>query len=1015
MASPQQQQHAQGPGAGGDGDPWDPQQRTLRADPYHHQQPQQPPSAAEYTTSYGGAGVFQATSPPAAGQGRMPAPIRSGRASPTSDQPRPVGPRPSSSGNGAAVDHHHHLPGGGGSSSQGRSHVQIQQQLPNPRAGRAHNPQSLSNASAPFETTFAYPPNYPAGANAFATAGKDSTSVADSERQPAHQQASGSAFSRKRPNAQTYKSNSSAEWARLLGRAGYAAAPQQDDGTQDPNWPGQSQLIRGPGTKASPTNFLCLPITTEAVRKFIMILTIAAILWVPGIVALTAYNAGPHNNYSRPRVWKVGIFWWSVWLSSIWVGWFVAEAVANLVPRLLGGTVGAFSMEIKHYLQYLKVLAKFIALFAWTILLWISWLAVIWDNFQDPARNSTPTTASTNSTASGLSGLDPNALFNSTTILGDSSLTSTYNLMLTLTHLWFGLIICAGLLLAEKFLIQVIALSFHRVSYEDRLAQNKLHVEILTTLYDHALRSGVVSSAASSRPGTPTKGFYSSVKTDGSKSLGGITKGRRSLFDYERPHLMRRANRSKSDESGINNSIMGYVASELGTENDLAARDFRLRFKNGVPLPTKASPRTAVIVALSSANETRKLSYRIFRTFSHWEPVEEGTDEVERVMVFSDISRFFSTAAAARVAWELLDKDYNGSVTEEEMLAAGQEVHRERDALMSSMRDIDSAVGRLDQVFMSFFSIISVVIVAGLISIKFSSLVTSFGTVLLGLSWLLSATAQEALSAIIFLFVKHPYDVGDRVEVDGGGGVATYVVAEIQLLSTIFKTTTGKYVQISHSVLTTKMVTNLRRSGPIEETITFDVPYSTTFEQIEQLRERMMEWIAQQPRDFFPGLNIAIIDLPEFKSMTLQCPIRYKSNWQAGGIKTMRKNRWMCRFKEILSETGIALPDAPSTTRVTMIPYPPPESETAKPSAAEALASTRGGSGEAREYNFLDDADAHDAKVLNTRIVRQRADEGYTSGAGLAASRPGSAGLQQQLQQAGGEMRRRPLNGDEAA
>ncbi|KAK0536604.1 hypothetical protein OC834_001126 [Tilletia horrida] len=934
MASPQQQQHAQGPGAGGDGDPWDPQQRTLRADPYHHQQPQQPPSAAEYTTSYGGAGVFQATSPPAAGQGRMPAPIRSGRASPTSDQPRPVGPRPSSSGNGAAVDHHHHLPGGGGSSSQGRSHVQIQQQLPNPRAGRAHNPQSLSNASAPFETTFAYPPNYPAGANAFATAGKDSTSVADSERQPAHQQASGSAFSRKRPNAQTYKSNSSAEWARLLGRAGYAAAPQQDDGTQDPNWPGQSQLIRGPGTKASPTNFLCLPITTEAVRKFIMILTIAAILWVPGIVALTAYNAGPHNNYSRPRVWKVGIFWWSVWLSSIWVGWFVAEAVANLVPRLLGGTVGAFSMEIKHYLQYLKVLAKFIALFAWTIL---------------------------------------------------------------------------------KFLIQVIALSFHRVSYEDRLAQNKLHVEILTTLYDHALRSGVVSSAASSRPGTPTKGFYSSVKTDGSKSLGGITKGRRSLFDYERPHLMRRANRSKSDESGINNSIMGYVASELGTENDLAARDFRLRFKNGVPLPTKASPRTAVIVALSSANETRKLSYRIFRTFSHWEPVEEGTDEVERVMVFSDISRFFSTAAAARVAWELLDKDYNGSVTEEEMLAAGQEVHRERDALMSSMRDIDSAVGRLDQVFMSFFSIISVVIVAGLISIKFSSLVTSFGTVLLGLSWLLSATAQEALSAIIFLFVKHPYDVGDRVEVDGGGGVATYVVAEIQLLSTIFKTTTGKYVQISHSVLTTKMVTNLRRSGPIEETITFDVPYSTTFEQIEQLRERMMEWIAQQPRDFFPGLNIAIIDLPEFKSMTLQCPIRYKSNWQAGGIKTMRKNRWMCRFKEILSETGIALPDAPSTTRVTMIPYPPPESETAKPTAAEALASTRGGSGEAREYNFLDDADAHDAKVLNTRIVRQRADEGFTSGAGLAASRPGSAGLQQQLQQAGGEMRRRPLNGDEAA
>jgi len=294
--------------------------------------------------------------------------------------------------------------------------------------------------------------------------------------------------------------------------------------------------------------------------------------------------------------------------------------------------------------------------------------------------------------------------------------------------------------------------------------------------------------------------------------------------------------------------------------------------------------------------------------------------------------------------------------------------------------------------------------------LQFSSLVTSFGSVLLGLSWLISSTAQEALSAIIFLFIKHPYDVGDRVEVDIGAGPSIYVVAEIQLLSTIFKTTTGKYVQVGHSVLTSKMVTNLRRSGPIEETINFDVPYSTTFEQIEQLRERMMEWIATQPRDYFPGLNVSIIDLPEFKSIKLSTGIRYKSNWQAGAIKTQRKNRWMCKFKEVLSETGIALPDPPSTTRVTMIPYPPPESETTKPTPAEALASTRGAGGEGREYRFLDDATSADAKVLETRSVRRRlAEDGLTAAvATAAATHAGAAGP--------AELRsRRPLNGGDMA
>ncbi|CAD6890377.1 unnamed protein product, partial [Tilletia caries] len=571
------------------------------------------------------------------------------------------------------------------------------------------------------------------------------------------------------------------------------------------------------------------------------------------------------------------------------------------------------------------------------------------------------------------------------------------------------LVICSGLLLGEKFLIQVIALSFHQVSYEDRLAQNKLHIEILTTLYDHAQQSSAISSTASSRPGTPTKfgTMPNTMRSEASKS------SRRSFFDYESLHLHRWPHRARAAEGGggpafSKNCIMGLAASKLGNDSALAVQDDRLRFENGVPIPSTTSPRTTVLLALSSATETHKLVYRIFRAFSHCDPVgdKEGTDQVGRVILYPDVSRYFSTAAAAKIAWEMLDKDYNGSVTEDEMLAVGQEIRRERDALMSSMRDIDSAVGGLDRVFMSLFSVISVVVIAGLISTKVSSLVgsvTSFRIVLLGISWLLGSTARETLSAIIFLFAKHPYDVGDRVEVDGGGGSATYVVAEIQLLSTIFKTTTGKYVQVSNSELTSKAVTNLRRSGPIEETVNFDVPYSTTFEQIQHLRERMIEWIATQPRDFFPGLNIAVVDLPEFKSIRLSTGIRYKSNWQAGGIKTQRKNRWMCRLKEILSETAIALPDSRSTTRITVIPYPAPESETNKPTPAEALMATRGtDSGTSREYNFLDDANGQDAKVLNTQPVRQRAEgEGWSSGSAARGSHVAGATS---------DPRKRPLN-----
>lgn len=70
---------------------------------------------------------------------------------------------------------------------------------------------------------------------------------------------------------------------------------------------------------------------------------------------------------------------------------------------------------------------------------------------------------------------------------------------------------------------------------------------------------------------------------------------------------------------------------------------------------------------------------------------------------------------------------------------------------------------RLDDIFVSLWYIISILVIIGLVSISFSSFVTTGATFVLGLSWLIGGTSQEVLAAIIFLLAKHPYDVGDLV------------------------------------------------------------------------------------------------------------------------------------------------------------------------------------------------------------------------------------------------------------
>ena len=50
--------------------------------------------------------------------------------------------------------------------------------------------------------------------------------------------------------------------------------------------------------------------------------------------------------------------------------------------------------------------------------------------------------------------------------------------------------------------------------------------------------------------------------------------------------------------------------------------------------------------------------------------------------------------------------------------------------------------------------------------------------------------------------------------------------------------------------------------GSISENFTFNVYYGTTFDQIEDLRERMQAFLKNEKRDFLAICDVSIVDLP---------------------------------------------------------------------------------------------------------------------------------------------------------
>lgn len=460
---------------------------------------------------------------------------------------------------------------------------------------------------------------------------------------------------------------------------------------------------------------------------------------------------------------------------------------------------------------------------------------------------------------------------------GDQTANSRSNLT-TMASLLFGLFLSSLVVGAEKLMIQIIAYRFHQDSYADRIVVQKEHVRALVTLY---INSHEISG-----------------RNDTLKDNATVKKGAHA------PRLaMRRALKGLRNAAQSTTTVIGNVATEMTGQSVLQTN----------------SPYNRVTTALSSASKTKQLARRLYYSFR-----QPDRDHVR----IDDIARFFPNLTAAQEAFAAFDRDDNGDATRDEIEMACMQLHREKMSLEASMKDLDGAVRRLDDIFMVIVLLIVILIMAAMITNKLTTLVTSAGTFVLGLSWLIGTTMQEILGACIFLFVKHPFDVGDRVDIDGN----SYVVSSMQLMSTTFKRVDGTYTFVGNFVLKDKYIYNIRRSGPIAETFVFEVDFVTTFEKLQELRSRMLKFLKAEGRDFMQIFDVIVDDLPAQGKMVLKADIKYKTNWQEGALKVQRRNKWICALKTALADcqiwgpagAGNPTPDPVPPVEYTLVPYSPP-------------------------------------------------------------------------------------------
>ncbi|KAL9100483.1 MAG: hypothetical protein Q9187_009358, partial [Circinaria calcarea] len=328
--------------------------------------------------------------------------------------------------------------------------------------------------------------------------------------------------------------------------------------------------------------------------------------------------------------------------------------------------------------------------------------------------------------------------------------------------------------------------------------------------------------------------------------------------------------------------------------------------------PTAAH--SIVVEALEKNKSSEALARRIWLSF-----VVEGKDTLYQ----DDIVEVLGSdqRAEAEECFASLDRDGNGDISLDEMILTVCEIGRERKSIASSLHDVDQAIVVLDNLLCTIVFVICIFVFGtarfkspfAFLNSSFTTTLATAGTALLSMSFVFATTAQEVLGSCIFLFVKHPFDVGDRIDI----GEEQLVVERISLLFTVFKRIkTHKTTQVPNIVLNGVWIDNVTRSKAMREQLLMYISFDTTIEDIQLLKSEMRNFVLdkENARDFQPDIDVEVTGIAEMNKMELKVEIKHKSNWANETVRASRRSKFMCALVLALRKIPIYAPGGGGAT-----------------------------------------------------------------------------------------------------
>ncbi|KAK8582546.1 hypothetical protein V6N13_069320 [Hibiscus sabdariffa] len=287
-----------------------------------------------------------------------------------------------------------------------------------------------------------------------------------------------------------------------------------------------------------------------------------------------------------------------------------------------------------------------------------------------------------------------------------------------------------------------------------------------------------------------------------------------------------------------------------------------------------------------------------------------------KFIYLEDLMRFMREDEALRTMTTFEGAYEQGRISKKSLKNWVLNAYRERKALALTLNDTKTAVNKLHRIINVIVGIIIVIIWLVALGIASSEIIVLFSSQLVLAAFIFGNTCRTIFESIIFLFIIHPFDVGDRCEING----VQVVVEEMNILTTVFLRYDNLKMVFPNSVLSTTPIGNFYRSPDMLDLIEFMVHVATPVEKIALVKQRIISYIVNRKDHWCSDPMIVVKELDKLNRMKMALWVTHKMNYQDIGERLERRSRLAEEMVNIFKEFDIQYRLFPMDINVCSLP-----------------------------------------------------------------------------------------------